>query len=319
MRLAVTPGWHAGQVCSGGAAGLGPPDASGAGAILSSQHSGHSTCGRPCRPCPCSHTKYAAPATSSKLRPPPRGSPGALGMRRRIAVHLSLDRAARPGTIAGAGFQCDTIRPIEVQGLPALPAPARVAGQPHSGRIRRVFHRGAGQCQSRCAVLRASLDLPGHRRCRAEGVDLRSSRRGLCLRGRRVCLVGRREFRTGVPRSGNDDWLLLVRDIAAPGPGRRPGVAGEPWPGDARCGALAGHAALISGPGCLPVAAGRQPRYALGCRVLGGGAGDDRPGRPDGGRHAGLWPSAGVPRRPRAGDRRAQGCVRAGPAGQRRV
>ena len=124
MRLAVTPSWHAGQACSGGAAGLGPPDASGAGAILSSQHSGHSTCGRPCRPCPCSHTKYAAPATSSRLRPPPKGSPGALGMRRCIAVHLSLDKAARPGTIAGAApFQCDTIRPIDGKACRHCPRP----------------------------------------------------------------------------------------------------------------------------------------------------------------------------------------------------
>ena len=124
MRLAVTPSWYAGQACSGGSAGRGPPDASGAGAILSSQHSGHSTCGRPCRPCPCSHTKYAAPATRSKLRPPPKGSPGALGMRRCIAVHLSLDKAARPGTIAGAApFQCDTIRPIDGKACQRCPRP----------------------------------------------------------------------------------------------------------------------------------------------------------------------------------------------------
>ena len=124
MRLAVTPSWHAGQTCSGGAAGPGPPDAPGAGAILSSQHSGHSTCGRPCRPCPCSHTKYAAPATSSKLRPPPKGSPGALGMRRCIAVHLSLGKAARPGAIAGAGpFQCGTIRPVDGKACRRCPRP----------------------------------------------------------------------------------------------------------------------------------------------------------------------------------------------------
>ena len=137
MRLAVTPRWHAGQACSGGAAGLGPPDAPGAGAISSSQHSGHSTCGRPCRPCPCSHTKYAAPATSSKFRPPPKGSPGALGMRRCIAVHLSLDKAARPGTIAGTGpFQCDTIRPIDAKACRRCPRPP-MWPVPHSGRIRR--------------------------------------------------------------------------------------------------------------------------------------------------------------------------------------
>lgn len=99
-RLAVTPNWLASQACSDGPAGLEPSDAPGAGAILFSQHSGHSTCGRPCRPCSCSHAKYAPPAMSSKLRPPPKGGPGALGMRRGIAVHLSIEKAARPGAIA---------------------------------------------------------------------------------------------------------------------------------------------------------------------------------------------------------------------------
>jgi hypothetical protein len=64
---------------------------------LFSQHSGHSACGRPCRPCSCSHAKYAAPATSSKLRPPPKGRPGALGMRPCIAGHLSIDKGAIGG------------------------------------------------------------------------------------------------------------------------------------------------------------------------------------------------------------------------------
>jgi hypothetical protein len=58
------------------------------------------------------------------LRPPPKGSPGALGMRRCIAVHLSLDKAARPGTIAGADpFQCDTIRPIDGKACRRCPRP----------------------------------------------------------------------------------------------------------------------------------------------------------------------------------------------------
>jgi hypothetical protein len=74
-------GWQAGQACSGGSAGLGPLDASGAGATFSSQHTEHSRCGRPCRPCPCSHTKYAAPAASTRLSPPPKGRRGPLGMR----------------------------------------------------------------------------------------------------------------------------------------------------------------------------------------------------------------------------------------------
>jgi hypothetical protein len=101
-ELAVCVQGPPSQACSGGSVGLEPPDASGAGAILFSQHSGHSTCGRPCRPCSCSHAKYAAPATSSKLRPPPKGGPGALGTRRCIAVHLSIDKAARSGAIAGS-------------------------------------------------------------------------------------------------------------------------------------------------------------------------------------------------------------------------
>src|SRR5580704_8156943 len=96
------PRRYASQACSGGSAGLEPPDASGAGEILFSQHSGHSTCGRPCRPCSCSHAKYAAPATSTKLRPPPKGRPGALGMGGGIAVHLSIDTAVRSGVIAGS-------------------------------------------------------------------------------------------------------------------------------------------------------------------------------------------------------------------------
>jgi hypothetical protein len=87
--------WCAGQACSGGSAGLEPPDALGAGAILFSQHSGHSTCGRPCRPFSCSDAKYATPATSTKLRPPPKGRPGALGTGRGIAVHLSIDKGRR--------------------------------------------------------------------------------------------------------------------------------------------------------------------------------------------------------------------------------
>jgi ribosome-associated protein len=82
-----TPSWQASQAWPGGSAGLGPPGGSGAGSIFSSQHSGQSMWGRPCRPCPCSHTKYAAPATSTTLSPPPKGRPGALGMREGIAVH----------------------------------------------------------------------------------------------------------------------------------------------------------------------------------------------------------------------------------------
>jgi hypothetical protein len=82
-----TPSWQASQAWPGGSAGPGPPDGSGAGSIFSSQHSGQSKWGRPCRPCPCSHTKYAAPATATTLSPPPKGRPGALGMREGIAVH----------------------------------------------------------------------------------------------------------------------------------------------------------------------------------------------------------------------------------------
>jgi len=96
------PRWQAGQACCGGSGWLGPPDARGSGATLFSQHSGHSRCGRPCRPCPCSHTKYAAPAASTRLSLPPKGRPGALGMRGGIAVHLSIGTAARPWVIARA-------------------------------------------------------------------------------------------------------------------------------------------------------------------------------------------------------------------------
>jgi len=45
-------------------------------------------------------------------------------MRRCIAIHLSLDKAARPGTIAGADpFQCDTIRPIDGKACRRCPRP----------------------------------------------------------------------------------------------------------------------------------------------------------------------------------------------------
>ena len=67
-----------------------------------SQHSGHSRFGCPCRPCSCSHAKYAAPATSSKLRPLPKGRPRLLGMGRCIAVHLYFGKAARPERSRGA-------------------------------------------------------------------------------------------------------------------------------------------------------------------------------------------------------------------------
>ena len=125
-RLAVAPGWPASQACSGGSAGLEPPDALGAGVILFSQHSGHSTCGRPCRPFSCSDAKYAAPATSTKLRPPPKGRPGALGRGRGIAVHLSIGTGDAVGADRRepAPSQCDTIRPEPLHGLAALSAPA---------------------------------------------------------------------------------------------------------------------------------------------------------------------------------------------------
>lgn len=74
-----------------------------------SQQIGHSTCGRPCRPCSCSHAKYAAPATSTTSRPPPKGSPGTLGIRRSMAVHLpSIRRCDRAIALQPAPLQCDT-------------------------------------------------------------------------------------------------------------------------------------------------------------------------------------------------------------------
>lgn len=126
MRRRPRRAWHAGQACPGGPAALEPPGAPGAGAILSSQHSGHSGCGRPCRPCPCSQTTYAAPAASSKFRPPPKGRPGALGMRRCIGSPV-LGKAARPGG--------DRNEPAPSSVTPS--GPAWRQGQPHSTRIRR--------------------------------------------------------------------------------------------------------------------------------------------------------------------------------------
>ena len=84
MRLAVTPSWHAGQVCSGGAAGLGPPDASGAGAILSSQHSGHSTCGRPCQALPVLPHEVRRAGNEQQVEAPAKGKPR---RSRHAAVH----------------------------------------------------------------------------------------------------------------------------------------------------------------------------------------------------------------------------------------
>ena len=65
-----------------------------------SQQIRHSMCGRWCLPCSCSDATYAAPATASRSRPAPNGSPGTLGIRRSIAVHLPIDKAARSGSIA---------------------------------------------------------------------------------------------------------------------------------------------------------------------------------------------------------------------------
>jgi hypothetical protein len=92
-------------------------------------------CGRPCRPCSCSHKKYATPATSTRFSPPPKGRPGALGMRGGITVHLSIDTAARSGGSQGA--------------IPFSVAP--------SGRIDRKDRR---RCPGRPTWL-ASLTAPG--------------------------------------------------------------------------------------------------------------------------------------------------------------
>ena len=108
LRSALTR-WRAGQACSGGSAGPELPDAGGAGAILFSQQTGHSTCACPCRPCSCSHVKYAAPATSNKPGPPPKGSPRILGIRRSMEGHLPIGKAVRSGGALAAGpFQCGT-------------------------------------------------------------------------------------------------------------------------------------------------------------------------------------------------------------------
>ncbi len=65
-------------------------------------------------------------------------------------------------------------------------------------------------------------------------------------------------------------------------------------------------------------AGGSHATLCLHC-VRGGGAVDDRARRRDRSRHGGPRPAASVPRLARAGDRGAQGRVRAGPAGQGRV
>jgi hypothetical protein len=100
------PRWRAGQAGSGGWAGLELPDSSGAGGTLFIQQTRHSKCGRSCRPCSCSHAKCAAPARSSTLTPPPKGSPAILGNRRSIAVHLPITNC---GVIGG---DCTCNRPV---------------------------------------------------------------------------------------------------------------------------------------------------------------------------------------------------------------
>jgi hypothetical protein len=126
---------RAGQACSGGSAGPEPPDAS--GAILFSQQLRHSTCGRWCRPCSCSHATCAAPPTSSRSRPPPKRSPGtlgirrstALGIRRSTAIHLPIDKAARSWPIAPQAAKSSVTPPgrAEVQDQPTLLGQARRA------------------------------------------------------------------------------------------------------------------------------------------------------------------------------------------------
>jgi hypothetical protein len=113
-RLRSAPGsWCAGQACSGGSASREALDACGAGAILFSQQIGHSKCGCPCRPCSCSHARYTPPPTSSKFSPPPKGSPGSLGIRRSIAVYLPFEKAARSDDgMAACPFQCGTTMPM---------------------------------------------------------------------------------------------------------------------------------------------------------------------------------------------------------------
>src|SRR5579864_5883433 len=134
--------WRASQAWSGGSAGLEPPDALGAGVILLSQHSGHSTFGRACRPFSCSDAKYAAPAIRTRLRPPPKGRPGALGRGRGIAVHLSIDK----GGAIGADRREPAPRPAPSSVPPSgriggkawrrCARSTRVVGQPHTARIR---------------------------------------------------------------------------------------------------------------------------------------------------------------------------------------
>jgi len=116
----LTPAGGAGQACSGGSAGLEPPGAS--GAILFSQQLRHSTCGRWCRPCSCSHATCAAPPTSSRSRPPPKRSPSTLGIRRSTTVHLPIDKAARSEPIAQQAAKSSVTPPgrAKVQDQPTL-------------------------------------------------------------------------------------------------------------------------------------------------------------------------------------------------------
>ena len=104
--------------------------------ILFSQHSGHSTLAVRAGLLSCSDAKYAAPATSTKLRPPPKERPGTLGIGRGIAVHLSIDMGGAIGPIkepARAGpSECDTIRPNDGKAWGA--ARAYPCGRPASQR-----------------------------------------------------------------------------------------------------------------------------------------------------------------------------------------
>lgn len=201
LRPALT-GWHAGQACSGGSAGPEVPDASsGAGATLSSQQTGHSTCACACRPRSCSHTKYAAPATSSKPGPPPKGRPGTLGIRRSIAGHLPIGKTARTGVALAAGpFQCGTTMPI-CGGIIDAGASCGTPGnaEPDQTRSRRpvaLNHRSRTVSRSESAVAPTaeSVFLPESWRCVVAG-DILTVLREAPLQYRRQ--IGRALTRTG--------------------------------------------------------------------------------------------------------------------------
>ena len=201
---------------------------------MSSQQTGHSTCACACRPRSCSHTKYAAPATSSKPGPPPKGRPGTLGIRRSIAGHLPIGKTARTGVALAAGpFQCGTTMPI-CGGIIDAGASCGTPGnaEPDQTRSRRpvaLNHRSRTVSRSESAVAPTaeSVFLPESWRCVVAG-DILTVLREAPLQYRRQ--IGRALTRTG------EDHIHHVaeRDRIRRADGTAPFVLG--WHDTSRCG-----------------------------------------------------------------------------------